>query len=981
MKKILFFLTLLALSPLGLKAKANSTTSSSKTGSNYHYTTVPGDLLHTRIYTLDNGLKVYMSVNHETPRLQTYIAVKTGSRNDPAETTGLAHYLEHLMFKGTHSFGSSNIKAEAPLLDSIENRFEQYRHITDPLLRKNAYHQIDSISQLAAQYNIPNEYDKLMASIGSEGSNAYTSDDVTCYIEDIPANEIDTWARVQADRFKDMVIRGFHTELEAVYEEYNIGLANDGQKEWVAMSKKLFPNHPYGTQTTIGTQEHLKNPSIVNIKNYFNRYYVPNNVAICLAGDFDPDKTIAIIDKYFGDWKKNDNLSYPQYAPVPALTAPVDTTVVGQEAANVLMGWKAPAASSYAADTLNVIGEMLSNGKAGLFDTDLNTPIKVMQASAGLQTMHDYSVFVLEGLPKDGQNLSDVRKLMLGEIDKLKKGDFPDDLLPSVVNNMKLAFYRGLQKNSYRANQFVEAFVNDQKWADHAGVINRVSKMTKQQIVDFANRFFLDNYVTVYKLQGNDTTIHKIDKPEITPIPTNNDKQSDFLKEIVNLKPTPIQPKFVDYKKDMTVGKTKRGLEILYKKNTDDDLFTLAYHYPFGDESDKQLAFAAEYFDYAQTDKMSSEEIKREFYRLACNYNVSVDDNAINITLTGLNSNMPEALKRLEDVITNAKADSASWAKYVDIVLKSRSDRKANQRANYTALLQYGERGTYNAQLNTMSEQELRAADPQVLLNKLKDLKNYKHTILYYGPTELKEVNNLVSKLHLNPKKMADAPAVKPYLHQQTPQTEVWIAPYDAKNIYMTMYHNEGNKWSPDKAAIEALFNEYFGGGMNTIVFQELREARGLAYSAGARYSMPPVHPNADTESFYTYIISQNDKMMDCIREFNNLLDDMPARKAGFDLARQGLAKTIATTRTTRENVLWSYINAKTLGISYDLNQKIYNDLSKLTMQDLVDFARENISHKPYRYLILGDEKNLDMESLGKIGPVRHLATKEIFGY
>lgn len=133
-----------------------------------------------------------------------------------------------------------------------------------------------------------------------------------------------------------MVIRGFHTELEAVYEEYNIGLANDGEKEWVALSKKLFPHHPYGTQTTIGTQEHLKNPSITNIKNYFNRYYVPNNVAICLAGDFDPDKTIAVIDKYFGDWKKSDNLSYPQYAPLPKLTAHVDTTVVGLEAPNII---------------------------------------------------------------------------------------------------------------------------------------------------------------------------------------------------------------------------------------------------------------------------------------------------------------------------------------------------------------------------------------------------------------------------------------------------------------------------------------------------------------------------------------------------------------------------------------------------------------------------------------------------------------------
>lgn len=947
----------------------------------YHYTSVQGDPMHTRIYTLANGLKVYMSVNREAPRLQTYIAVKTGSRNDPAETTGLAHYLEHLMFKGTTHFGSSDVAAEAPLLDSIENRFEQYRHITDPALRRKAYHAIDSISQLAAQYNIPNEYDKLMASIGSEGSNAYTSNDVTCYVENIPANEIDTWARIQADRFKNMVIRGFHTELEAVYEEYNIGLASDGEKEWVALGKKLFPNHPYGTQTTIGTQEHLKNPSIVNIKDYFRRYYVPNNVAVCLAGDFDPDKTIAVIDKYFGDWQKSDSLSYPQYAPVPTLAAPVDTAVVGLEAENLVMGWKAPGAASLACDTLNVISEILCNGKAGLFDTDLNTPMKVMGTGSGLQTMHDYSIFVVEGMPKEGQKLADVKKLMLDEIRKLKKGDFPDDLLPSVINNMKLAYQRGLQRNDFRANQFVEAFINDQDWAEHTRYMDRVSKMTKQQVVDFANRFFIDDYVTVYKRQGNDTTIHKIEKPEITPIPTNNDKQSEFLREVVNLKPDPIQPRFVDFKKDLTVAKTKRGLDFLYKKNTDDDLFTLVYHFPFGGESDKQYAEAAEYLSYVGTDKLSNEEINRRFYRLACSYNINVADDGVNISLSGLNSNMQEAVSLLETVVSGAKADKESYSRYVDVVLKARADAKTVQGTNYVALRQLGMFGQYNNKLNIMSEQELRAANPQALLDKLKALAGYRHTLLYYGPTAQKDIDNLVSRVHVTPKKLAAAPVAKPYLHQPTPQTEVWLAPYDAKNVYMTMYHNEGGKWSPDKVAIEALFNEYFGGGMNAIVFQELREARGLAYSAGASYFASNTHPFADSESFISFIITQNDKLMDCIGEFNVLLDSMPQRQAGFELAKQSLMKSIATKRVTRENVLWSYLKAKKLGLNCDLDQKSYNDLPKLTLQDLVAFARDNIASKPYRYLILGDEKSLDMEALGKLGPIRRLTTKEIFGY
>ena len=379
---------LLLLSVVGIKAQIRT------------YESVPNDPMKTRIYTLNNGLKIYISVNNEKPRIQTYIAVRTGSRNDPAETTGLAHYLEHIMFKGTEKFGTSNYQAELPYLKQIENLYEEYRHMTDPAKRKVWYHKIDSVSQIAAQYNIPNEYDKLMAAIGSQGTNAYTSNDVTCYVENIPSNEMDSWAKVQGDRFQNMVIRGFHTELEAVYEEYNMGLTSDGRKLFTALMAKLFPNHPYGTQTTIGRGEHLKNPSITNIMSYYHRYYVPNNIAICLSGDLNPDEAVATIEKYFGSWKKSETLSAPQYGPQPKFTQPVDTTVVGLEAETVYLGWRADKGNSLQCDTLNIISELLSNNRAGLFDLDLNQTMKVQSAGAGFSELTDYSMFIAVGSPK-----------------------------------------------------------------------------------------------------------------------------------------------------------------------------------------------------------------------------------------------------------------------------------------------------------------------------------------------------------------------------------------------------------------------------------------------------------------------------------------------------------------------------------------------------------------------------------------------------
>ena len=942
-------------------------------------TTYPGDPMATQCYTLSNGLKVFLSVNPQSPRITAHIAVRTGSRNDPAETTGLAHYLEHLMFKGTKQFGTSNYAAEQPLLDTIEARYEHYRTVTDPALRKQLYHEIDSISQLAAQYNIPNEYDKLMAGIGGIGTNAYTSTDVTCYTEDIPANEVDRWARIQSDRFRNMVIRGFHTELEAVYEEYNIGIAKDQWKFFDAMNAKMFPTHPYGTQTTIGTQEHLKNPSITNIKNYFNNYYCPNNVAICMAGDMNPTEVIAILERYFGDWKPNYSMTRPEFPAMQPLTAPVDTTVVGQEAEFMALGWRFGAGNALQTDTMDVVADMLSNGVAGLMDLDLNQTHEVMMSGAYSDMMTDYSQLMLIGYPNEGQTLEEVREKLLGEVDKLRRGDFDDDLLPSVVNNAKLSFLRSLDNNRSRTSKMVNAFINGVDWQQEVGRLDRMSHMTKQQIVDFANRYLTDGYVCVYKRLGEDTTLKKIDKPQITPIPTNRDKQSDFVRNLLGETVSPIEPQFVDFNKDMTIGKTDNGLPLLYKQNTQDDLFTLTYLYDFGVTSDNRYNIAAEYMEYLGTKKLSATDFKKQLYKLACKISYSVNDNEMKVYLSGLNENMPQALALLEDVMNNAQPDQEAYRGMVETIIKARIDAKSNQESCFNYLMEYGQYGPRNTMTDIVSAEQLRNTQPEVFTNLIKNLSNYKHTVLYYGPLSQKQIASTIKKTHKVNKKLADVPKGVDYMEQPTPVTEVWIAPYDAKNIYMVQYNNNQRDWAPEHTPTINLFNEYFGSGMNGIVFQELREARGLAYSAAARYNQP--WKLGHKEDFYTYIITQNDKMMDCVNEFNNLLNNIPQSEAAFQLAKDGIMKKLASRRVTRYGVLNSYLSAKRLGIDYDINKLVYDELPKLTLNDIVNFSQQNMAGKPYRYLILGDEKELDMEALEKIGPIRRLTLEEIFGY
>lgn len=945
----------------------------------YKYQTVKGDPTGTRIYTLDNGLRVYLSVNKETPRIHTYVAVKTGSRNDPAETTGLAHYLEHLMFKGTKQFGTNDAEKEAPLLKDIEERYEKYRTLTDPEQRKKAYHGIDSVSQLAAKYFIPNEYDKLMSSIGAEKTNAYTSNDVTCYTEDIPANEVDNWAKIQADRFQNMVIRGFHTELEAVYEEYNIGLTRDGNKEWEALSKLLMPTHPYGTQTTIGTQEHLKNPSIVNIKNYFNRYYVPNNVAICMAGDMDPEKVIATIDKYFGSWKRSDALSFPQFPKQKPLTAPKDTTVMGPEAENIVLAWGFDGGQSLQSDTLDVIANILSNGKAGLMDINLSQKMKYLGGEAFAMSLAEYGLMGISASPKEGQSLDEIKKLVLGEVENLKKGNFPDELLPAVINNMKLEYYHALEKNQDVADQFVDAFIKGREWQTVVGRLDRISKMTKAQIVAFANKYLNNNYALVYKRQGEDTTQKKIDKPQITPIPSNRDLQSDFVKEIIASKTTPIEPRFVDFNKDLVKTKTKKGLPVLYVPNKQSGLFTLSFRYDFGLEADKRLPIAVDYLEYLGTNKLSPEQVKQRFYQLACDYSISAGTDNLNVTISGLNENMPKALWLVEHLLANAKVDKEAYMELVELVKKSRKDNRSNQNANFGALAAYGIYGPYNKVRNVMSNAELDKTNPQTLLNLLKGLRNYKHEVLYCGQSTPEALVKTIDEGHVIGKTLANVPQGKRYTEMQTKENEVWMAPYEAKNIYMMLYNNSGKGWNVEQQPMVYLFNEYFGTGMNGIVFQELRETRGLAYNASARYTTPS--RVGGTESLQANIISQNDKMMDCVKAFNNIIDEMPQSDKAFELAKQASMKRIATERTTKFGIINAYLQARRLGLDFDIKERIYNALPKITLKEMVEFEKQAMAKKPLRYLILGDEKNLDMKGLEKIGKIKKVTTQEIFGY
>ncbi len=945
----------------------------------YNYMYVPNDPLNARIYTLENGLKVYMTVNKETPRIQTYIAVRVGGKNDPAATTGLAHYFEHLMFKGTEKFGTQNFEQEKVLLDQIEQQFEVYRKTTDEAERKAIYHVIDSLSYEASKLAIPNEYDKLMAAIGAAGTNAYTSYDVTCYTEDIPSNQIENWARIQADRFQNATIRGFHTELETVYEEKNMSLTNDMRKVLERINALLFPNHPYGTQTVLGTQEHLKNPSITNIKNYHKTWYVPNNMAICLSGDFDPDEMIATINKYFGSMKPNPNLPKLNFTQEKPITAPLQAEVLGLEAERVYMAWRFPGAAHPDAEKLEVLSQILYNGQAGLMDLNLMQQQKLLYGFCFPMAKSDYSAFIIGGAPKHGQTLEEVQALFLDELKKLREGDFDEELLTGILNNYRCSQQVQLEENHSRADMFVNSFINGSSWADEVGRLDRISKMTKQDLVDFANTYLKDdNFAVVYKRQGVDPNEKKIDKPQITPIFMNRDTASAFLREIQQAEVAPIEPKFLDYDKDVTKLQTAGGIPVLYAHNTTNELFTLTYLFDMGNYNDRLLGTAASYLEYLGTSDMTPEQVKSKFYGMACGFSVSPGAERTYVTLSGLAENMPQAIALFEKLMADAQVNAPAYTNLVNDILKGRADAKLNQSQNFSALRSYVKWGADITKVKPSAE-ELVACNPQELVERAHNLFGYKHRILYYGPNTQEEVIALLDKEHKTPATLLDYPTGLEMKQVTTTETKVFLAPYDAKQIYMSQYSQRGEKYD---VAIEPqlqLYSEYFGGSMNSIVFQEMRESRGLAYSAWAGLTEPGYLKY--NYEYSTYIATQNDKMIDAINAFNDIINNMPQSEPAFQLAKESIIARLRTERITKDGVLWSYINALDLGNTTDIRAILYDKVQNLTLQDVAKFQQEWVKNRTYHYAILGNKKDLDMESLGKIGPVIELTTEDIFGY
>lgn len=955
----------------------------------YHYMTVlhpkndtptlTDDPYQVIEHTLGNGMKLFMSVNPFEPRIFTQIAVRAGSRQDPPYMTGLAHYMEHMLFKGTSKIGALDWDREKVLLDRISHLYEQHRHAETEEARSAIYAEIDRVSNEAAPLAAANEYDKLSGAIGSSHTNAYTWLDQTVYVNEIPCNELERWMHLESERFRMMALRLFHTELETVYEEFNISQDKDFRKAGNALRAALFPTHPYGTQTTLGRPEHLKRPSHVEIQRYFQTYYVPGNMALLLSGDFNPEEVIALAEQYFGDYEPREVPPFVT-APLSPIQGPERREVFGQESPWVQMGWRFGSSSGTDQPMLLMLRRMLYNDQAGLLDIHLNQTQRVLQSEAWTWFQVDYSAMGFSARPREGQTLEEAEQLLLGELNRLRQGNFDEHLLDAVVKDYALDEWKSLESNSGRVSLMTFAYINGIPWSEMSSRRDALKKIRKEDIVAFARQHLRDdNYAVVYKRQGPDHGVLKVEKPPITPVQLNREAESDFARAFLQMPGKPIVPVFEDFESKIASHQLSNGLELDYVYNPSNPIFRLDYVYETGKNSNPSLAIAIKYLPYLGITRKSAVEIKQEFFRLGLSFEAACQDDRTFFTLSGLEESFEEGLQLLEELLAGVEGDSTALQNIISDTLLERSNAKKNRDIILRdALGSYARYGPLSPFTSRLPEDALRTLESDQLTRQIIGLNGLDHRIYYYGRKDRNEVARLLEKHHVSGLP-AVAPVARRFKELETTTPQVFFVDFPIVQADVLLVSRGTPEFNPEELLFRDWYNEYFGYGLSSIVFQEIREAKALAYSTYAMYSTPVRKDRA--HYLRAYVGTQPDKLRDAIPALLDIIQHMPVAEAQIEHARQSVLKRLASERILPSRLHGAARAWRDLGLGSNFRREIYDRIEGADASDLISFQQRYVCNRAFTFLVLGSRERVDMDYLSSFGTLRELTMEEIFGY
>ncbi len=932
--------------------------------------------LETEQYKLKNGLTVFLNVDKSQPNVFGMIVVKGGSKRDPQDATGIAHYFEHIMFKGTDKLGTIDYKKEKVFLDSIEVMYDKLAEATTDEEREKIQLKINDLSLKAADYAIPNEFDKVITKMGGKGINAFTSNEMIAYHNYFPANQFEKWATVYSDRFIHPVFRLFQSELETVYEEKNMSMDNPFSKLIEELNSNLYKGHPYAN-TVLGSIEHLKNPSLRKMKEYFDTYYVANNMALILVGNFDIDKVKPIIEEKFGIWRSGKIPPFPDYK-IPEIKGRKLVVKRYTPVRIGIMAYKTVPQGAPDDVPLQIVDNLLSNDSKTGFIDKLYTDNKIMQAGIFSFQHYDTGANLVFFMPKlVGQSMKKAESMILEQIEKVKKGEFTDDMLEAVKTNLKKDFYKNLEDPNWRGYYIMDAFMENKQWNDMLKFPEEVNKITKDDVIKTAKKYYGNDYLVLYSKTGFPKK-HKLPKPKYKPvIPKNGEKKSQFAEQIEKMPVSAEKPRFIDFGKDVLFEDLKDKVHYYYTKNNINDIFSIKIKFGIGTYENPVLDQATNYFNNLGTEKHDFIAFKKELQKIGASINSYAQDGYTIISIDGLEEHFDETLQLVNELLTQMKADDEQLKK---LSREAAMNRKMEQKQPYNvidALYQYAVYGDKSDYLRRLTVKEIKKLKSEDLIKAIKDALSYEAEIHYTGKQNTGNVKNKILKnliIYDNLKK-SNSPVV--YKRNDFNQKTVYLL-NDKKQIQSKIYfYQDGQIVKKEDIPKENAFNEYFGGGMYSLVFQEVREFRSLAYSAWARYYNPAV---PGYKSWLRGSVScQSDKTLEALQIFDSLVTSMPEKPQRIDIIKDALEKSVNGMRPSFRNL--SSLVAKWRNFGYDDDpRKLYlPEYKKLTFDDIVDFYKSNLNKSPLIIMIAGDAERFDNNELKKYGKIIEVSKKDIF--
>ena len=914
-----------------------------------------------------------MCENHDQPEVYGAVYVHAGSKNDPVEATGMAHYFEHIMFKGTDRIGTINWEKEKVYLDSISLMYDQLHETADPEARNDIQMKINELSLASTDYAIPNEVDVILTQMGGKSLNAGTSYDQTMYYNIFPSNQISKWMDVYVERFRNPVFRLFQSELEAVYEEKNMygdGPINAFQEY---MFKETFGEHPYG-RPVIGYTEHLKNPQPSKMREFYNTYYVANNMTLILVGDFNIEEIKPMIAEKFGTWRSGELPKEPTYT-LPKFNGPTvkEVRMTPMKVGALIF----PGIKNSDPDMipLTMACGIFCNGQTGLADK-LMLDGKIMAAMLLPLSLEDHGANVMLIIPKLlGQSHEEAETLVFDCLDQLKRGEFSDDLFEAIRMEMLMDRLRATENLSQLANLFIEMESSGQTYEEFLAETERIKMITKEEVVSIANKYFGNDYLDIRSKMGFPDK-DKVEKPNWKPLEAKNtNMKSDFAKMIEAEEVPEVTPQVIKFGEDVKITDITDGFKLYSAINTANDIFVLKFFFNYGTLDDPDLERASSYLSMQGTEDKPYQEFALELQKMGASIYTTTDDNYFIVSITGFEKDQEKLLDLCYQKLYHPSNDESQIKTMADgekMSIQTEKDDASTWARAVRAYALYGEKSSY---LNHSSIKEWSKRSGEELLAEIAEALKYDGYVTYTG-NQYPEVMVQSIKSHrilpLKPLKGEE----KVLVEKQFTEPQVFFAPnkrFRQSNIW---FYVSGEKLSLEDEALAGLFSKYFGTDMYSIVFQEIREFRSLGYTAYASYTYDDLQRKPG--NLYGFLGTQGDKTFEGIDAFSDLIKDMPEREEKFNASKEALLKSMASTYYTFRSKPGMVRYWMWKGYDHDPRAEVSERIRKAEFKDVMSFYERNIKDRPVVIMMSGPKK-VSTKELAKYGKVTKLKYKQIF--